>query len=263
MSRDGGVSSKSNQIGIAEIFNKSSEIKSVIEKWSCNEKEKYNHIFVIMKIIWAYSERRNKITEFASLPNPQEINRMILEIENSCKKIVYGLEKLHNSAFSSSDPLEVEKNKHIAWVDRFLRNSIASDFLYDDEFLKASGNVDFAQTARVSFKKSQIFCQKLKNLEATSRYIREQKLNKNLLARKTGAPKDPALTALVFMAIPAWTGLSGRAASISPRNIPAGDSDPPFVQFIQQLVTLGGGPKPTRKQVASAMPKIRPQLQEK
>lgn len=262
MGHDEGSPSRSHQMVIDEIFNRINEINSIIEKFSCKNKDD-RYIFIIIKMILVYSERRSNISKFANLPNPKEIDRMLLELEKSCKKIWHNLETIHNSAFSDSDPLTEKKNKHIAWIDRFLRNSIASDVLYDENVFKSLENIDFSQTARDSFKKSRNFCEKLKNLEAAARHIREQKLNKILLARKTGAPKDPALNALVYMAIPAWTGLSGRTASISSRNIPTGDSDPPFVQFIQQLVTLGGGPKPTRKQVASAMPKAQPQLQEK
>ena len=238
-------------------------LKSVVERWESEKGKGLDYFPFLFQIVIAYQEQKNKISKSKSLPNPRELDRIIFEIEKSCNLLISNLEIIHGMAFDNRDPFAKNKNEHIAWIDVFIHNSIARKELHNDNSLQIASSTNLSGTALDSFLKTGEFCTKLKNLEVTAKLIREKKLNKRLLARKTGAPKDPALPALVLMAIPAWEGLSKRTASISSRNIASGDFDPPFVQFIQQLVTLGGGPKPTRKQVASAMPKIRPQLQEK
>lgn len=161
------------------------------------------------------------------------------------------------------DPLSPYKSAHIGWINLFIQNAITKGSQREIEVLEIITSMNIGEIILENAEETATFIDRLSSLAIAAKHVRCKKLDKKLLARKTGAREDPALAVLVDYAAAAWESLSKRKPSVSSRNIPAGDADPPFVQFVQQLVQLGGGAPPTRKQVASAMPKAQPQLQKK
>jgi hypothetical protein len=80
-----------------------------------------------------------------------------------------------------------------------------------------------------------------------------KRLDPKLLKRPPGSASIPALRALVGMAKPIWTSLTGRKPSVHKVETRGRDSDvPDFVIFVQELAKIAGGPVPSWKQIAVA-----------
>ena len=83
------------------------------------------------------------------------------------------------------------------------------------------------------------------------------RVDKTLLSRKVGTSQTPGLHNLVFRASEIWTRMTGRAASANKVHS-RGGQEPKFVQFVQDLVGIAGGPKPSRRKVEITLANLAP-----
>jgi hypothetical protein len=111
--------------------------------------------------------------------------------------------------------------------------------------------------ARVFFGKQSLM-QRLFDIEVAAGEAMKR-ADAGLLKRKKGQG-DPGLHNLVWRCAEIWESMTGRKASPHKVHTVDGD-DSDFVKFLQCLVRLADGPKPSRKQIEISFKKAAPRSQ--
>jgi len=171
--------------------------------------------------------------------NPGEVISLMNDIERSAKELVSGLARLQTYSQAPGDPTAPLEKPHLRYLDQLISQAAAGA-------LAAEVNKDPIHLLRVSREKMS-FLKRLVGIQAVAAEAATRLVDKGLLKRKKGQA-DPALHNLVGRGAKIWSSLTGRVPS--PNKVHRDSSEEPdFVLFIQDLVRLAGGERPSRKVV--------------
>jgi hypothetical protein len=191
---------------------------------------------------FAISQFRFEQREAAShldQPTPKEVLELLGEIRDSAKQLLDGLARLESLSTQVVEPANRWRAAHLEHLDQFISQAAAG--LIDREVVQ-----DGKQELRVHYGKRALQ-RTLVDIEVAAREAMNR-ADKTLLSRKVGTPQTPGLHNLVFCASEIWTRMTGRAASANKVHS-RGGQEPKFVQFVQDLVGIAGGLKPSRRKV--------------
>jgi hypothetical protein len=159
------------------------------------------------------------------------------------------LGRLQEYSYSVADPAAPLRQPHLAYLDQFISQAAAG-------YAAADVNEDSQRMARVFFGKQSLIGQ-LIDIEVAAGEA-AKRVDPVLLKRKKGQA-DPGLYNLVWRSAEVWRSMTGRKAS--PHKVhTVDDDDPDFVKFVQGLVRVAGGPKPSRKQIEISLKNAAPPM---
>src|SRR5215831_331719 len=186
-----------------------------------------------------YRFERNQLQRRGATLNPTEVVELLNDIRRSAKKLASSLGRLQEYSYSVGDPAAPFRKPHLAYLDQFISQAAAGH-------IAAEVNKSGEHMAHVFFGK-QSFLKQLIEVEVAAGEA-AKRADKSLLKRKKGQA-DPALYNLVWRGAEIWSSLTRRVPS--PNRVHRRDSggEPDFVLFIQDLVRLVGGERPSRKVV--------------
>src|SRR5262249_53621856 len=170
---------------------------------------------------------------------PGEVTSLINDIRRSAKELASSLARLQSYSQRLGDPTAPFEKPHLRYLDQLISQAAAGD-------PAAEVNKDPKYMLWV-FSEKMSFFQRLSGIEAVAGEAATRLVDRDLLKRKRGQA-DPALYNLVWRGAEIWSSLTGRKPS--PNRAHRRDSgEPDFVLFIQDLVRLVGGERPSRKVV--------------
>jgi hypothetical protein len=185
-----------------------------------------------------YRLERNRLQRHGTKLHPGEVVELLNDIRRSAKELANGLARLQEYSYSVADPTAPGRQPHLAYLDEFISQAAVGH-------LASEVNQDPQHMARVFFGKQSLM-QRLIDIEVAAGEARKR-ADAGLLKRKRGKA-DPSLHNFVWQSAKIWGSMTGRKAS--PHKVHAVDrDDSDFVKFVQSLVRLAGGPKPSRKQI--------------
>ena len=193
-----------------------------------------------------YRFERNQLQRRGATLNPTEVVELLNDIRRSAKKLASSLGRLQEYSYSVGDPAAPFRKPHLAYLDQFISQAAAGH-------IAAEVNKSREHMAHVFFGK-QSFLKQLIEVEVAAGEA-AKRADKSLLKRKKGQA-DPALYDLVWRGAEIWSSLTGRVPSAN--RVHRRDSgEPYFVLFIQDLVRLASGERPSRKVVEISLGKRR------
>jgi hypothetical protein len=172
--------------------------------------------------------------------DPREVISLMNDIRRSAKELTSGLAKLQSYSQGLGDPTAPLEKPHLRYLDQLISQATA-------RAPAPEVNKDPKYMLWV-FSEKMSFFQRLSCIEAVAGEAATRLVDRDLLKRKKGQA-DPALYNLVWRGAEIWLSLTGRVPS--PNRVHRRDSgeEPDFVLFIQDLVRLAGGERPSRKVV--------------
>jgi hypothetical protein len=186
-----------------------------------------------------YRFERNQLQRRGATLNPSEVVELLNDIRRSAKKLASSLGRLQEASYSVGDPAARSRKPHLAYLHQFISQAAAGH-------IAAEVNKSGEHMARVFFCQ-QSFLNRLIEVEVAAGEA-AKRADKSLLKRKKGQA-DPALYNLVWRGAEIWSSLTGRVPSANRVNRGVSGEEPDFVLFIQDLVRLAGGERPSRKVV--------------
>jgi hypothetical protein len=185
-----------------------------------------------------YRLEREELQRAGAKLNSAEVVELLNNIRRSAKELANGLGRLQEYSNSVADPAAPLRQPHLAYLDEFISQAAAGH-------LAAQVSEDGEQMLRVHFGK-QSFLKRLIDVEvATGEAMK--RVHADLLKRRKGQA-DPGLYNLVWRGAEIWSSLTGRTPSPNKVHRRYG-GEPDFVAFIQGIVSLAGGPRPSRKNI--------------
>jgi hypothetical protein len=181
-------------------------------------------------------------------PTPKEVLELLGEIRDAAKRLSGGLARLQSTSLRVVDPADRMRRGHLQYLDQFISQAAAG--LIDQEVRE-----DGEHLVRV-FNGKNALLRILIDIEVAAGEAMNR-ADKTLLSRKVGTRQVPGLHNLVFRASEIWTSMTGRVASAN-KVTRRDEQEPQFVQFIQDLVGIAGGPKPSRRMVEIALTNLAP-----
>ena len=180
--------------------------------------------------------------------DPKEVISLLNDFRRSAKELVSGLVRFQTYSQALGDPTAPFEKPHLRYLDQIISQAAAGD-------LAAEVNKDPIHMLWVSSEKM-LLLKRLVGIQAVAGEAATRLVDKDLLKRKKGQA-DPALHNLVRRGAEIWSSLTGRVPS--PNRVHRRDSgeEPDFVLFIQDLVRLAGGERPSRKVVEISLRKPR------
>jgi hypothetical protein len=162
------------------------------------------------------------------------------DIRRSAKELTSGLARLQSYSQGLGDPTAPFEKPHLRYLDQLISQAAAGE-------VAAEVNKDPKYMLRV-FSEKMLLLKRLVGIEAVAGEAAKRLVDRDLLKRKKGQA-DPALHNLVWRGAEIWSSLTGRVPS--PNRVHRRDSgeEPDFVLFIQDLVRLAFGERPSRKVV--------------
>jgi hypothetical protein len=162
------------------------------------------------------------------------------DIRRSAKELASGLARLQEYSESIGDRTAPLEKPHLRYLDQLISQAAAGH-------LSSEVDEDPTHLLEVHSKKM-LFVQRLADIQAAAGEA-ANRVDRKLLKRKKGQD-DPALHNLVWRGAEIWSSLTGRAPSANRvHRGPAKEKEPDFVLFIQNLVRLAGGERPSSKAV--------------
>jgi hypothetical protein len=195
-----------------------------------------------------YQYERGEHRRHRNQPNPEEVIDLLNDISRSAKELARDLGRLGEYSNYVSDATAPLRIPHLAYLDQFISQAAAGEVAAEVN----QNAPHHAFLGKLSFMKRLIEVQAAA-AEAAKR------VDKKLLKRGRGQA-DPGLHNLVRRCVEIWQGMTGRKASAQKLHSVDGD-DPGFVKFVQGLVRLVEGPKPTRKQIEVSLKNAAPPMQ--
>jgi hypothetical protein len=194
-----------------------------------------------------YRFERNQLQGRGATLNPSDVVELLNDIRRSAKKLAKSLGRLQEYSYSVGDPAAPLKQPHLAYLDQFISQAAAGHFA-------AEVNESGEHMAHVFFGK-QSFLKRLIEVEVAAGEA-AKRADESLLKRKKGQA-DPGLYNLVWRCAEIWRSMTGRKASAQKVHTADAedpdDEDPDFVKFVQCLVHLASGPRPSRKQIETSL----------
>jgi hypothetical protein len=170
--------------------------------------------------------------------NPGEVISLMDDIRRPAKELMSNLARLQSYSQALGDPTAPLEKPHLRYLNQLISQAAAGH-------PAAEVNEDPTYMLWV-FSEKMLFLERLGGIEAVAGEA-AKRVDRDLLKRKKGQA-DPALHNLVRRGAEIWSGLTGRVPS--PNRVHRRDSgEPDFVLFIQALVRLAGGERPSRKVV--------------
>ena len=172
--------------------------------------------------------------------SPEEVIGLLNDISRSAKELVSGLAKLQTYSQALGDPTAPLEKPHLRYLDQLISQAAAGH-------LAPEVNKDPIHMLVVSSEKM-LLLKRLVGIQAVAGEAATKLVDRGLLKRNKGQA-DPALYNLVWRGAEIWSSLTERVPS--PNRVHRRDSgeEPDFVLFIQDLVRLAGGERPSRKVV--------------
>jgi hypothetical protein len=171
---------------------------------------------------------------------PGEVTSLINDIHRSAKELASSLARLQSYSQRLGDPTAPFEKPHLRYLDQLISQAAAGD-------LAAEVNKDPKYMLWV-FSEKMSFFQRLSGIEAVAGEAATRLVDRDLLKRKKGQA-DPALYNLVWRGAEIWSSLTGRVPNANRVHRRDSGEEPDFVLFIQDLVRLAGGERPSRKVV--------------
>jgi hypothetical protein len=187
-----------------------------------------------------YRFERNQLQRRGATLNPTEVVELLNDIRRSAKKLASSLGRLQEYSYSVGDPAAPFRRPHLGYLDQLISQATAGD-------PAAEVNEDPAYRLWV-FSEKMLFSQRLSGIEAVAGEAAAKRVDRDLLKRKKGQA-DPALYNLGWRGAEIWSSLTGRVPSANRVNRRDSGEEPDFVLFLQDLVRLAGGERPSRKVV--------------
>jgi hypothetical protein len=189
-----------------------------------------------------YAYRRKEFGKDKGNLSPAQVRKMLLDIERSANTFATAICRLQEASHQLSDGSS-QAIPHLQWLDQFISQAAAG-------YVAPNVNEDGLHMLAV-FDGKMNFLKRVCEVQAAA----TEALNRfdpKLIKRPPGAVLNRALRTLVGMAKPIWKSLTGRKPSINKVHTKDGDGTPDFVNFVQELARIGGGPVPTFKQIVIA-----------
>ena len=184
-------------------------------------------------------ELKERLQNSDRLTPGEVISHINDNIRRPAKELASGLARLQSYSEALGDPTAPLEKSHLQYLDQLISQATAGD---------PAAEVNEDPTYRVwVFSEKMSFFKRLSGIEAVAGEA-AKRVDRDLLKRKKGQA-DPALHNLVRRGAEIWSSLTGRRPS--PNRVHRRDSgeEPDFVLFIQDLVLLAGGERPSRKAV--------------
>src|SRR5215831_10304819 len=185
-----------------------------------------------------YRHERNELQKPDAKLTAAEVIELLDDIHRSAKKLVNRLGQLQEYSNSLADPAAPPRQPHLAYLDQFISQAAAGH-------LAAQVSEDGDHMLRVHFGK-QSFLKRLIDIKVAAGEAMKR-VRTDLLKRRKGQA-DPGLYNLVWRGAKIWSSLTGRTPSANKVHNSHG-GEPDFVAFIQGIVSLAGGPQPSRKNI--------------
>jgi hypothetical protein len=171
--------------------------------------------------------------------DPKDVVSLLNDIRRSAKELGSSLATFQSYSQCLGDPTAPLEKRHLRYLDQLISQAIAGE-------PAAEVNKD-ANYMLWIFSEKMSFFKRLSCIEGVAGEIAKRLVDRDLLKRKKGQA-DPALYNLVWRGAEIWSSLTGRVPSANRVHRDSGE-DPDFVLFIQDLVRLAGGERPSRKVV--------------
>jgi hypothetical protein len=162
------------------------------------------------------------------------------DIRRLAKELGSSLATFQSYSQGLGDPTAPLEKPHLRYLDQLISQAIAGE-------PGAEVNKDANYMLWV-FSEKMSFFKRLSCIEAVAGEIAKRLVDRDLLKRKKGQA-DPALYNLVRRGAKIWSSLTGRVPSANRVHRRDSGEEPDFVLFIQDLVRLAGGERPSRKAV--------------
>jgi hypothetical protein len=185
-----------------------------------------------------YRFERKELQRHGAELSPSEIAEVLSEIRRSAKELANALGRLQKYSCSVADPAAPLRQPHLAYLDQFISQAAAG-------YLAAEVNQDGQHMLRVFLGKESLVHRLIEIEWAAGEAMK--RVRTDLLKRRKGQA-DPGLYNLVWRGAEIWSSLTGRTPSPNKVHRRSG-GEPDFVAFIQGIVSLAGGPRPSRKNI--------------
>jgi hypothetical protein len=169
---------------------------------------------------------------------PDEVIGLMNDIRRSAKELASGLARLQSYSEALGDPTASLEKPHLRYLDQLISQAAAGH-------LAAEVNQDGQHMLRVFLGKESLV-HRLIDIEVAAGEAMKR-VRTDLLKRRKGQA-DPGLYNLVWRGAEIWSSLTGRTPSPNKVHRRSG-GEPDFVAFIQGIVSLAGGPRPSRKNI--------------
>jgi hypothetical protein len=171
--------------------------------------------------------------------DPKDVVSLLNDIRRSAKELGSSLATFQSYSQCLGDPTAPLEKRHLRYLDQLISQATAGA-------PAPEVNKDPKYMLWV-FSEKMSFFQRLSCIEAVAGEAATRLVDRDLLKRKKGQA-DPALYNLVWQGAKIWSSLTGRVPSAN-RVLRGSGEEPDFVLFIQELVRLAGGERPSRKVV--------------
>ncbi len=208
-----------------------------IDRWTADPVHRIRHWPVMAYAASQYAFRQREFNKYGAEPSPAQVRELLDEIRKSARRLSSALARFQAMSARLSDGTAPLAGPHLSWLDEIIAQAMTGQLApeVNEERLAV------IHEARIDF------LRRLVDVEVAARDVRER-LDPKLL-RRARTSENRALRTLVAMAKPIWQSLTGRKPSV---NKVAGGRQSDFVNFVQALAKVAGGPEPTFKQVQTA-----------
>jgi len=172
--------------------------------------------------------------------DPKEVISLLNDIRRSAKELVSGLVRFQTYSQALGDPTAPFEKPHLRYLDQLISQAAAGE-------VAAEVNKDPKYMLWV-FSEKMLLLKRLVGIQAVAGEAATRLADRDLLKRKKGQA-DPALYNLVWRGAEIWSSLTGRVPNANRVHRRDSGEEPDFVLFIQDLVRLAGGERPSRKVV--------------
>jgi hypothetical protein len=213
------------------------KFEATIGRWVTDPVHGIRHWPVMAYAAGQYAFRQREFSKYGAESSPAQVRELLDEIRKNARRLSRALVQFQETSARLSDGTAPLAVPHLSWVDEIIAQAMAGELApeVNEERLAIVHN------ARIDF------LRRLVDVEVAARDVRER-LDPKLL-RRARTSENRALRTLVAMAKPIWQSLTGRKPSV---NKVAGERQSDFVNFVQELAKIAGGPEPTFKQVQTA-----------
>jgi hypothetical protein len=215
--------------------------------------------------------------KYGDEPSPDEISKLVEQIRRSSHDLHSGLVELQTLAFRLHEHSAPKLRGHLKWLNSFILRVLnpLSDELREDlsgkaaedllDEMKDVGEVKVELSHEIendgfveAHLKGSELIKDLARIEAASTTA-AQHIDLNSLKRSRPQTK-PVLPTFVMRCGQIWTSMTGRKPSankVHPKTHSKRGSNPKFVGFVRALARVAIIPVPSRKEVETALRKIR------
>jgi hypothetical protein len=216
----------------------------IIERWQQSEATGIRHWPHMALASSRFRFQQNEFKRYGKAPSRQEIAELLSNIESAADRLASSMLKLQSLASQINDGYSPHAIPHLVWLDQYIAQAAAG--APSKEVNQAPSFMTLIILAR------QEFLARILSIQAAAKTA-IPRMDPDLLKQpKRGEIR--ALRNLVRASKPIWQSLTNRRPSI--HKVAKGTPD--FVQFVQALSKIGGGPIPTPKQVEAAFRPIHP-----